>query len=345
MINNFLIRNHHIRWGIIGLIFFAIVFVLCFATWVMAKVTYYTFWKDNSLGYQSVKLTEESDFNKTISSYFLGQPADRLPLSAGAYLVSDLNSKEIIVKRNENQIFPIASVTKLVTAIVGQEFINSDQQITITRQAWETYGNTGQLRAGEKMPFKTMLYPLLLTSSNDAAEAVALSVGREKFLARMNEFAKQIGMNHTHFSDPSGLSPDNISTPTDLSLLAGYLYENEQDLLAITREKSYRYGRHNWTNYNNISLMNYYVGGKNGYTDEANRTLLSLFSVPISYTTSTDKTKSGEKKERLLAVVLLQSNDRKSDTRNLINYLGKYVSYNGGKNGFVPMLPPEIESL
>lgn len=345
MIKNFLIKNHHLRWGVIGLILLAIIFILCFATWVMAKVTYYTLWTDDSLDYQSANLSEDSELNKTISSYFLGKSADRLPLSAGAYLVSDLNSKEIIVKRNENQVFPIASVTKLVTAIVGQEFIKPDEQITVTREAWETYGNTGQLRVGEKMPFKTMLYPLLLTSSNDAAEAMAQSVGREKFLARMNEFVKQIGMKHTHFSDPSGLSPDNISTPVDLSILAGYLYENDQDLLAITREKSYRYGRHNWTNYNNISLMNYYVGGKNGYTDEANRTLLSLFSVPINCATGTDKTKTGEKKERLLAVVLLQSDDRKGDTRNIINYLGKYVSYNGGKNGFVPTPPPEVESL
>ena len=92
--------------------------------------------------------------------------------------------------------------------------------------------------------------------------------------------------------------------------------------------------------------MNYYVGGKNGYTEEANRTLLSLFSVPISQSTSTKPEKKGEKKERLLAVVLLQSADRKNDTRSLINYLAKSVSYNtAGKNGFELTPPAKVKNL
>ncbi|MFA6475816.1 MAG: serine hydrolase [Candidatus Paceibacterota bacterium] len=344
MIKNFLIRNHHVRWGIIGLIFLAIVFIFCFATWAMAEITYYTLWRGHSVVYRSADLVPDRDLGQTISSYLLNKPADNLPLSAGAYLVSDLNSKEIIVGRNENQVSPIASVTKLVTAIIAEDLIKPDQQIVVTKEAWQTYGDTGQLVVGEKMPLKMMLYPLLLTSSNDAAEAIAISYGREKFLAKMNEFVKKIGMDHTNFSDPSGLSPDNLSTPADLSKLAVYLYQKKPKLLAITRETSYRYGRHTWSNYNNVALMKYYIGGKNGYTTEANRTLVSLFEVPISSSSSANS-KVVEKKKRLLAVVLLQSDDKKKDAKSLINYLASYASYNGGKNGFVQTSPLEIKSL
>lgn len=341
MIKNFLVRNHHVRWGIVALILLAILLTFLSAAWVVAKVTYYTFLTENSLSYKSPNLALEPDLDKAISSYLLEKPADRLPLSAGAYIVSDLNSKEAIVKRNENQVLPIASVTKLVTAIVAKQFINPEKNIEITSEAWSTYGNTGQLKVGENLPFKIALYPLLLTSSNDTAEAIAQSVGREVFMSKMNSFVKKIGMTNTHFDDPSGLSPLNVSTPSDLVKLAQYIHDKESDLLEITNLKSYRYKNHEWGNYNRISLMKYYIGGKNGYTEEANRTLVSLFSVPInsSPTSTSLNTKKVEKKNRVLAVVLLQSNDNRKDTKSLLNFLDRYAFYSGGKNGFVPALP------
>jgi D-alanyl-D-alanine carboxypeptidase len=337
-----LIKSYHFRLAIFSLIFFAIISIFCFATWAVAKVTYYTFDEGHPLVYRSTSLDNSSEIEQAISSYLLEKPIDGLVLSASAYLVSDLSSKEVVVRKNENRVLPIASVTKLVTASVAQEFLDPEQDIIITTEAWETYGNTGQLRVGEKIPFEIILYPLLLTSSNDAAEAIALTVGREKFLSRMNAFAKQIGMTNTHFADPSGLSPDNLSTPADLSRLAGYLYENKPDLLALTREESYRYRGHTWSNYNNVSLMKYYVGGKNGYTDEANRTLVSLFEVPINNSSSSDSGSEG-KKSHLLSVVLLQSEDKNKDTHNLIDFLAHYVSYDSttSKNGFIPIVSTE----
>lgn len=343
MMKNFLRRNQHIFWVIVILVALSIISIFCFATWAVAKVTYYTLLGGQPLTYYSDNLDQPVDLGQSVSSYLLEKPIDRLPLSAGAYLVTDLSSKEVVVRKNENRVFPIASITKLITAIVAQEFLDPDQEITITSEAWETYGNTGQLRVGEKIPFNVILYPLLLSSSNDAAEALALTVGREKFIARMNEFAKGIGMAHTHFADPSGLSPDNLSTPADLSKLASYLHENKPDILKITREESYKYRGRNWSNYNNVSLMKYYSGGKNGYTDEANRTLVSLFEVPINNSSSSDF-EVGDKKNHLLAVVLLQSDNNRKDARNLIDYLARYVSYDNetGKNGFIPTPPSEI---
>jgi len=278
----------------------------------------------------------EGDFD--VSSYIFKKSDKSLPLSAEAYLVTDLESNETVVSKNDKRILPIASITKLITALVAQELLKSDQIVTISPTAYDTYGNTGRLRVGEKLRVKDLFYPLLLSSSNDAAEALAEATGREKFLAEMNNRAKKIGLTDTFFADPSGLSPINISTAADLAKLADYLYHYRPDILAITREKKYRLGRHVWTNLNNISLMPNYLGGKNGYTEEANRTLVSIFQVPIE-SSSTASTTVTEKKSRLLALVLLQSNDRQKDTRGLLNYLTNFTSYLGGKNGFVPITP------
>lgn len=283
----------------------------------------------------------EEDFD--VSSYLFKKSDKAIPLSAAAYLVTDLETNETVVDKNADKVLPVASITKLMTALVAQDLLKPDQIITISQSAYNTYGNTGGLRVGEKLSVRDLFYPLLLSSSNDTAEALAEEVGREKFLAEMNARAKKIGLKNTFFADPSGLSPANTSTASDLAKLADYLYHYRPEILAITREKNHKAGKHVWNNVNNISLMSNYVGGKNGYTEEANRTLVSIFQVPIEKTSAASST-TQEKKSRLLALVLLQSNDRKGDTRGLINYLTRYTSYLGGKNGFVPIIPAELSS-
>lgn len=290
----------------------------------------------DTLRYKS-DLVDSEFVNSKLSSYSLASSPDNLPLSADAYVVCDLDLEENILEKNENQILPIASITKLMTALVARDMLTADRQIEMTRRAWETYGNTAHMRIGDKLPLSVALYPLLLTSSNDVAEAIAETAGRERFVAKMNQLAKELGMTHTNFADPSGLSPENISTPVDLIKLINYVYKKEPDLLTITNLKSYRYGRFTWSNLNRVSLMKYYQGGKNGYTDEAKRTLVSLFEVPIKVATGTDG--KAEQEARLLAVVLLASEDNRQDTKNILNYINRYVSYAGGKNGFIPINP------
>lgn len=240
------------------------------------------------------------------------------PLTAESYLVSDLKTKEVILSKNKDKVVPIASVTKLMTALVALELFKPDEEIEISRRAYETYGGSGYFRTGDKLSLETMLYPLLLESSNDAAEAIAEKAGREKFLTKMNERARGLGMSATIFEDPSGLSPNNVSSAEDLIKLADYIHQNKTFLFDITKLKEYKYGRFTWTNRNNLIGMNYYAGGKNGYTDEANRTLLSLFDLPLS-----------EFETRKVVLVLLGSDDRKADTRNIVNYVAGNVYYNG----------------
>jgi D-alanyl-D-alanine carboxypeptidase len=205
-----------------------------------------------------------------------------------------------------------------MTALVALERLEPKTEIEVSRQAYETYGDSGYFRTGDKLPLEIMLYPLLLESSNDAAEAIAEKVGREKFIVEMNKKAKELGMEETFFEDPSGLSPNNVSSAGDLVRLADYIHQNKIFLFDITKLKEYQHGRFVWTNRNNLIGMNYYAGGKNGYTDEANRTLLALYDLPLS-----------EFETRKIVLVLLGSDDRKSDTRNIVNYIAGNVSYSG----------------
>ncbi|MFA5736852.1 MAG: serine hydrolase [Candidatus Paceibacterota bacterium] len=239
-------------------------------------------------------------------------------LTANSYLVADLKTKEVILSKNKDKMVPVASVTKLMTALIAFELFKPEEEIEISRQAYETYGGSGYFRIGDKFSLEIMLYPLLLESSNDAAEAIAERAGRDKFIARMNKKAKELGMTGTIFEDPSGLSPNNISSAEDLVRLADYIHQNKAFLFEITKLKEYKYGRFVWTNRNNLIGMNYYAGGKNGYTDEANRTLLALFELPLS-----------EFENRKIVLVLLGSDDRKTDTKNIINYVAGNVSYSG----------------
>lgn len=278
----------------------------------------------------------ENDFN--ISSYTFARANGTVPLSAESYLIADLEGGEVVVGKNSQKVLPIASITKLMTAIVALDILPADYELTVSQSAYNTYGNTGQLRVGEKLKTQDLLYPLLLSSSNDAAEVLAEAVGRDKFMIEMNNKAQTIGLANTFFADPSGLSPANVSTAEDLVKFAVYLHRHHPDLINLTTQREYRLGRHHWTNLNNVSLMKNFLGGKNGYTEEANRTLLAIFEVPIDTATTTDLS-STEKQSHLMILALLQSSDRLNDVRNLLNYLVNYASYLGGKNGFVPIKP------
>jgi D-alanyl-D-alanine carboxypeptidase/poly-gamma-glutamate capsule biosynthesis protein CapA/YwtB (metallophosphatase superfamily) len=249
----------------------------------------------------------------------------RLPaMTAKAYLVGDLAGGKILVDKNSGDIFPIASVTKLMTAIVSVENIDQSSYATVTAQALATYGMEGGLSLGEKIRVGDLLYPLFFESSNDAAEVLAEKMGREKFLAIMNGKAASIGMKSTHFDDPSGLSSNNVSSAQDLYALARYIYEKHQELIAITRKKRYAaqaaFGTraHVWINRNQYVRDNNadYLGGKTGYTPEAQQTMVAIFSQAFQKGTSTP-----------VAAVVLNSASRLKDINSLLAYLKKGIVY------------------
>ncbi len=200
-------------------------------------------------------------------------------VTAGAYLVEDLDTGTIAARYNPDQILPIASLTKLVTAEVAKKLIPADARITLSKAPLSTYGDSASFKVGETYTARDLLYPLLMVSSNDAAEVYAQYYGRAAFIKSMNEFAQSVGAYRTYFADPSGLSPKNVSSAGDLALILDWIRKNDPDTLAITLTKRKTARSHTWINPTAFLNWSNYQGGKNGYTDEADRTAAALFAL------------------------------------------------------------------
>src|SRR3989344_3533791 len=242
-------------------------------------------------------------------------------VSALAYLVGDINTGEVILSKNQDKKLPIASVSKLMTSLVTSEISQIpgiDDIATVSKKALAAEGKNGGFRAGEKIKITDLVYPLLLESSNDAAEIIAEHFGRDVFVKKMNQEAEILKMSSTSFEDPSGLSPKNQSTASDIFKLAGYLNQKKPELLQITTKRSYSNQKHNWSNISQFVRQVGFIGGKSGYTDEARETVVSIFSVPL-----------GETGVRPIAITLLRSQDRSKDVENILKYLKKNLYYGG----------------
>ena len=243
-------------------------------------------------------------------------------ISAEAYLVGDLNTGEVIISKNQDRKFPLASVSKLMTAYVAKEISKESDIAKISREALNTPGRNGSLWRGEKIKTLDLIYPLLLESSNDAAEIIAEHFGRDSFIRKMNEVADKLEMSRTFYEDPSGLSPDNKSTPSDMFKLAGYINQKRPELWDITTRRSFSNKKHSWSNISQFLHKTGYLGGKSGYTDEAGQTAVSLFSLPLG-----DQSKNMG--NRPIAITLLKSRDRQKDVENILKYLKKNIYYGG----------------
>lgn len=144
-----------------------------------------------SLGSRVIVLSEENSPKKEYEYMLMGTP--RPPyVSAKAYVVEDAESGEVLVSKNEDTPLPIASLTKLVTALTSLDILNQEKEIRIQKEALETEGNSGNLYLGQKIKVGDLLYPLLLTSSNDAAESLATVFPRSYFIDQMNKKAVAI---------------------------------------------------------------------------------------------------------------------------------------------------------
>ncbi len=220
--------------------------------------------------------------------------------SAEAYALSDVESGQMYLVKNGDNKYPIASITKLVTSAVATDVIGIDKNVMAPNAEYYKLGD--------------LFYPLLLRSDNAVAKRMATQVGYGYFISNMNAYVKSVGMTQTSFKDASGLSPKNVSTALDLAKLAKHLHDKKSFILDITNESdmtitSTNGAKWNMTNQNRLAGDPHFKGGKLGYTDEAEQTAVSLFSVPLG-----DET-------RLVSVVILRSKDWKQDTRTLLRWL------------------------
>lgn len=143
-------------------------------------------------------------------------------LAKEAYLL-DVDSSYPLYAKNENQQVPIASVTKLMTAVVARKSYQLTDSATTSKSAATVDGSKIDLRIGETMDVQSLLTGLLIQSGNDAAMTLAEHMGLDAFVAAMNDEAVYLGMKDTLYKDPAGLSDEGHSTAHDLGILASYV--------------------------------------------------------------------------------------------------------------------------
>jgi len=230
-------------------------------------------------------------FNEKLENYILAQisapleniifvsPKRKPPLSLNAKSAISVktnleNFEKILFKKEEKTPLPIASLTKLMTAlVVFEEGYDLKEEILISKKAssQEDVPIFGNLKEGEKLKIEDLLELSLVYSSNDAAFALSEKV--PNFVEKMNTLSQKLGMENTHFSNPTGVN-SNYSTAEDLVKLAKYILKNYPQIFEISRRPP-KYKLDNGIY--NIFVPKEIVGGKTGYTPEAGGCLLFIF--------------------------------------------------------------------
>ena len=198
--------------------------------------------------------------------------------SAQAEIAMELSTGTVLTESNAQAQLPMASTTKILTAIIIIEDCNLDEEITVPNEAVGVEGSSIYLAKDEKIDIRDLLYGLMLRSGNDSATALAIhhSGSIENFAAVMNERAKKMGAERSHFKNPSGL-PDNehYTTAYDLCTIACYAMKNET-FKEIVSTKNYAGKYKNFLNKNKILYKYESANGiKTGYTLKAGRCLVS----------------------------------------------------------------------
>lgn len=211
-----------------------------------------------------------------------------ITVSAECAILMDQNSKRILYEKNIHKVKSVASISKIMTAILAIESGKLKDMVVIGDEIDGAYGSAIYIKKGEQMSLLDLVYGLMLRSGNDAALAIAKHVSGsvDEFVKLMNEKAKEVGMKNTVFNNPSGLDNEdgdgNFSTAYDMALLASYAMDNET-YRKITATKRHvvktNMNVYEWINKNRLlSLYKYATGGKTGFTEKAKRTLVTTAS-------------------------------------------------------------------
>lgn len=255
-------------------------------------------------------------------------------VSAEAYVLYCADNGQIISSNNENKKMKPASTTKVMTSLLALEEASSQNKKVKFTEKMIAEGSSMYLKVGDVVTLKDLASGMMMASGNDAANAAALTISgsTEKFADKMNKRASQIGMKNTHFVTPSGLDDDNhYSTAVDMALLMSYALENE-DFAKLTSQKSATVEfiepsskKTTYSNHNRLlSLYEYCIGGKTGYTMSAGRCLVSAA------------------KKDCLTLICVTLNDRNdwNDHISLYNYgFEKYSCYTSDDISFFADVP------
>ena len=198
--------------------------------------------------------------------------------SAQAEIAMELSTGTVLSESNAHARLPMASTTKILTAIIIIDDCDLDEEIVVPDEAVGVEGSSIYLEREEKIDIRDLLYGLMLRSGNDSAVALAIhhSGSTEKFAAVMNERAREIGAKNSNFKNPSGLPDDeHYTTAYDLCTIACYAMKNEV-FKEIVSTKNYTGKYKSFVNKNKILYKYEHANGiKTGYTLKAGRCLVS----------------------------------------------------------------------
>jgi D-alanyl-D-alanine carboxypeptidase (penicillin-binding protein 5/6) len=280
----------------------------------------------NSDGYIPLVSKPEEDFtNNDARAYVLpisgpnyipvlNSNVKRPYLEAKSAIVYDTRSARYLYDKNSDVKLPIASLTKVMTAVVALENLDMDDIVTIGEDSIRVDGEKQDLYLGEKISASNLLKLMLIESSNDAAYALS-SYGKIKgvdFLSAMNQKALSIGMKNSNFLDVAGLNDNAYSTVQDLIKLVEYslnyrgIWDISSEKTAII-ESSDEKIRHSITSTNRLlGMIKDIIGGKTGYTEGAGQCMILVTNV--------------EGYPSKLVSIVLGSDDRFGDTQKLIDW-------------------------
>jgi len=205
-------------------------------------------------------------------------------IDAKSYILVDATTGEILAEKNADEKLPPASITKLMTMyIVSHALANSqiklNDKVRISKQAWKTGGSRMFVKEGQLVPVVDLVHGIIVDSGNDACVALSeyIAGSESSFVELMNQDAKRLGMNNTHFTDTTGLPhPDHYSTARDLSILAR--------AIVLDYPQDYKWYKQKWFTWNGIKQPNRnrllwrdpaVDGMKTGHTKEAGYCLVA----------------------------------------------------------------------
>lgn len=225
----------------------------------------------------------------------VADPFAEITVQAESFLVFDLVSSELqtLAGRESALRWPLASIAKLMTAVVARENISEDEAVVITAAAVSEHGDDGFL-VGERFLRDDLVDLMLVRSSNDAARALADHLGYDRFLELMNEKASMLEMTQTYFTNTNGLDisasiSGAYSSAQDLAKLTAHILKDDSRIFAPTEDteffvRSLSGKAHGYPNTNKLAnRLPQLIGGKTGFTDIAGGNLLVVVDIGINH--------------------------------------------------------------
>lgn len=266
----------------------------------------------------SISLPKVNEKYLNVSTIPLSPDLTSINASAEAYVVFDASTRTVVAGKNNNLRFSPASTAKVMSAIIVLQHYKLDDYLVIPSTIYAVEGSKMNLVAGEEVSVRDLLYGMMLPSGNDAAYTLSYHYpgGEKGFVEAMNKKAQELGLFNTYFLDPSGYEDGNYTTASELARLGSYALGIPELAQVVKTRYIEVYNRaltHTFylENLNELLAYDNVLGIKTGFTNEAGGVLLTAI----------------EKGDSIFIVTVLKSENRFSDTKDLMNFISEKIEY------------------